>query len=528
MEKRKFRFFALILVMAVVLCGCGDNKTQTAGGNAAGTTGNSTAAGNEQTTSSTVKDSAVVGIQQDIDSLDPDKAVAAGTKEILFNIYEGLVKPDENGKLVPAVASDYKISEDGMTYTFTLRDGITFQDGSLVTTGDIVYSVKRSAGLLETSDPEVVTEPALSSISDVKAVDDKTVEITLKAANTELLGYLTCAVVPEDSGDSLAKTPMGTGPFAFASYTPLEKLVLKKYDGYWGTKAHLTEVTFKIVSDTDSAMLALQSGSIDIYPYVTSDQAEQLSGNFTILDGTMGLVQGLFLNNENKLFQDVRVRQAVNYAVDRQALIDMVGGGKGTALETDMFPELTEYYNADTANTYSYDPAKAKELLAEAGYPDGITFTITVPSNYDFHVSTAQVLVEQLAQAGITAKIQEVEETAWLSDVYTKRNYEATITGLAAKVLMPGRGLSRYASTATNNFMNYKSDAYDALLAKALATTDENEKVADYKQLQQMLTDDAASVYLQDPALLVAINPDLTGYKFYPIFVQDMASIAWK
>ncbi|SFR58048.1 ABC transporter substrate-binding protein [Anaeromicropila populeti] len=468
--------------------------------------------------------SVVVGITQDLDSLDPHKAVAAGTKEVLFNIFEGLVKPDEEGNLVPAVASDYTISEDGTVYTFILRDGVKFHNGKLVTAEDVIYSIKRCAGLLETTDAEVKVETALANIKEVTAKDEKTIEIVLKEGDIELIGYLTCAIIPCDY-DQQATQPVGTGPFKFKSYQPLESVELEKNAEYWDSALpYLNEVKFQISSNTDAAFLQLEAGAIDIFPYLTEDQAKQLETTFRIETGHMNLVQALFLNNKAEPFTNEKVREALNYAIDKQGIIDMVSGGKGTILGSNMFSGLSKYYLAELEDYYPYDVNKAKELLKEAGYENGFTFTITVPSNYQFHVDTAQIIVEQLKQAGITAEIELVEWSAWLEEVYVGRNYQSTIIGLDAK-LSPRDLMERYTSTASNNFMNFNSAAYDEIIEKAIKSTNETEKIEYYYQLQKILAEDSASVYLQDPPLMVAVNKKLGGYKFYPVYVQDMAHV---
>ncbi len=518
MKKQKLSLFFILVTLAAVLCGCSDGKQEKGPDESIPPAESGTAE------EPVYGGSVVVGIQQDIDSLDPHKAVAAGTKEILFNIYEGLVKPDKDGNLVPAIAESYTVAPDGKSCTFVLRDNVTFHNGNPVTAEDVVYSIKRCAGLLKNAEPTVVVEKALSHIIEVNTPDEKTVEVVLDEPNTEIAGYLTCAVIPSDSKD-LEKNPVGTGPFKFQSYTPLESLIVVNNDAYYGQKAYLDEVTFKMVANTDAAFMDLQSGSIDIYAYLTSDQAAQLEGTFRIEKGTLNLVQGIFLNNKSELFSDKRVRQALNYAVDRQGILDMVGNGDGHILESDMFPGFGIYYSKEAEMTYERDVEKAKELLREAGYPEGISFTMIVPSNFQYHVSTAQVAVEQLKEAGIHVTLKTVEETTWLSDVYTDRNYDATLYGLAAKVVVPGRVMERYASEASNNFINYSNPEYDKVLEKALKATDQQEKIDCYKELQQMLADDAASVYLQDPAHLIAVNPKLKGYTFYPVFVQDMSTI---
>ncbi|MBO4627439.1 MAG: ABC transporter substrate-binding protein [Lachnospiraceae bacterium] len=472
----------------------------------------------------------VVGITQDLDSLDPHKAVAAGTREVLYNIFEGLVKPDKDGKLVPAVAESYEISEDGTTYTFVLREGVKFHNGETVTAADVVYSLNRCAGRLETSDPEVQVVPAFSVISDIaaskNAAGKDVITVTLSSPNTELIGFFTSNIIPKNYADQ-AKAPIGTGPFKFVSYKPMVELVMERFDDYYGQKAHLAKVTFSISESSDAAFLQLQAGSIDIFPYLTVDQAEQLEGKFTIEVGDMSLVQGLFLNNAVKPFDDVRVRKAMNYAIDKKELLTMLNGGYGTAIGSGMYATFGLYYDATLENAYPHDEAKAKELLAEAGYANGFTFTVKVPSNYVYHVQTAEVLANQLKKVGITMKIELIEWASWLSDVYKAHNCEATIIGLDSQ-LAPSDILKYYIGGSAKNFMNYKSDAFDAAYTKATATADTTKKVELYHELQKYLSDDAASVFLQSPSLMVAVNPKLAGYTFYPVYVQDMASVYFK
>lgn len=517
MKKRSSLLMIVVLILAIALYGCGGKKGEESN--------NENTPGDNQSLNTPVNGGEiVVGIQQDLDSLDPHKAVAAGTKEVLFNVFEGLVKPDKDGNLVPAVADNYEISEDGKVYTFTLRNNVKFHNGNLVTADDVVYSIQRSAGLLKDTDPSVFVETALSNIVEVNKVNDKTVEVVLDHGDTELIGYLTCAIIPKDYNEQ-GSAPIGTGPFKFVSYTPLENLIVVKNEDYYiPEEPYLDKVTFKIVPNTDAAMLELMGGSIDIYPYLTDAQAEQLKEKFQVLTGNMNLVQALFLNNGVKPFDDVRVRKALYYATDRQGIIDMVAGGKGSIIGSNMFIGFGKYLNEEVINMYSYDIEKAKELLTEAGYPNGFTFTITVPSNYAFHVETAQVIVEQLKLVGITAKIQQVEWASWISDVYQGKNYEATIVGLDAK-LAARDVLERYKSTAENNFVNYNDSEYDELLIKAIASVNVDEKISYYKELQKMLAEDAASIYIQDPALLVAVNKKLGGYTFYPVYVLDMSKV---
>lgn len=468
--------------------------------------------------------SIVVGIQQDLDSLDPHMIEAAGTSEVLFNIFEGLVKPDENGELVPAVASGYKISEDGTTYTFTLREDVKFHNGQPVTIEDVIYSIQRCAGRLEGQTEPLVS--AYSVITEVNQVDEKTIELVLDQGNTELIGYLTAAIIPKDYTEQNTN-PVGTGPFRFVSYSPQHAFVMEANEEYWGGAPYLDKVEFRIVANTDSAMLGLKSGSIDIYPYLTSDQAAELSSQMNILSGPANIVQALFLNNQVEPFQDMRVRQALCYAVNVQEIMDMIADGYGTKIGTGMFSAFHQYYREDLKDYYQTDLVKAKELLTEAGYPNGFEMTITVPSNYQFHIDTAQVLVEQLKQVGITAKIELIEWASWLTEVYRGRNYQSTVVGLDAE-LAPKALMGRYQSDSTKNFINFSDKEYDEVLIQAVNSIDMQEKIETYQRLQEILTEQAASVYLQDPAKLVAMNKELAGFVFYPVYVLDMSKVYFK
>lgn len=462
-----------------------------------------------------------IGIPQDLeDSLDPHKAVAAGTKEVLFNLFEGLVKPTSDGDLIPAVASAYEESEGGKVYTFTLRDGVKFHDGSLVTAEDVKFSLDKCA---DTSNGGPLV-PAFSNIESVTIADDHTVVVTLQEADTEFLAYMTTAIIPK-ANENPDTNPIGTGPYKYVSRSPQENFIVERFDDYWGEKANIENVTFKICANADSIVMNLEGGSIDMFARVTATQAAELSDKFDVLEGTMNLVQALYLNNAVAPFDDVRVRQALSYAVNPQEIMDIISDGKGTELGSSMFPAFGKYYMEELNDTYQQNFDKAKELLTEAGYPDGFSFTITVPSNYQPHIDTAQVLVEQFANIGVTANIQLVEWDSWLSDVYTDRNFESTVVGVDASSLTGAALLQRFTSTASNNFINYNNADYDKAFANALASTDDAEKTKYYKECETILATDAANVYIQDLPEFVALNKNYTGYEFYPLYVQDIAKL---
>ena len=503
----KKKFLALVLLMTLlgtVLSGCGDGS--------AAETQKSRADTNEL----------VVGIAQDLDdSLDPHKTVKAGTREVMFNVFEGLMKPTPDGDLTPAIAESYEVSEDRMTYTFHLREGVQFHNGKTVTAEDVVYSIQRCAAATETG---IVQVEAFSVIQDIKTPDDKTVAITISEPSNEFISYMTTAILPADY-DKQDTAPVGTGPFKFVSRTAQDSVVLEKFDGYWGTPAQLDKVTLKIIENADSLMMSLQSGAIDLCAHLTSTQVAQLGENFDVAEGTMNLVQALYLNNAEKPFDDVRVRQALCYAVDKQEIIDLAFDGYGSPIGSSMYPAFGKYFDDSLTNYYTKDVEKAKALLAEAGYPGGFDMTITVPSNYKPHMDTAEVLVQQLAQIGVNAAIEPIEWESWVSDVYVGRQFQSTVVGVDASNMTARALMERFTSDYGKNFINYNNAEYDALFRQTLTAYDDAEQTALYKQMLANLTENAANAYIQDLADLVAVRKGVEGVTFYPIYVLDLANL---
>ena len=461
-----------------------------------------------------------VGLPQDLDnSLDPYQITAAGTREVLFNVYEGLVKPDTDGNFVDAVASEHEISEDGLTYTFTLRDGVIFHNGEKVTIDDVLYSFETCAA---TTTSTAVAE-ALSDIQDITADGNKVV-ITLPAANSSFLSTVSgVAIVPASYKDQ-ATAPVGTGPFKFDSYSPQDKAVFVRNDDYYGEKPALAKVTCKIYEDANALFTALNSGALDMAFHLTVDQVNNLSNGYNVVEGEMNLVQALYLNNARAPFDDERVRQALCYAIDIDSLLELTEDGHGVKLGSSVYPSFTKYFDEDLVGAYPYDPEKAAALLKEAG-AEGISFTIKVPGNYTPHVDTANVLVEMLSMVGVNASIEKVEFTTWLTDVYKGRDFDATVIGFDAAYLSPDALLQRWVSDDGSNMINFNNADYDAAIEKAQSSPDEEEQIQAYKEAQKILSDTAANVYLQDLADFVALNPEFTGYEFYPIYAVDFSKI---
>ena len=516
MKKKQLLSGVMALLLSASLCACGGSKTAEGTSEAAGES-------SEAETSNTLSEgtpvpggSVVYGMTQDLASLDPHVDTDAGTRDVVFNLYEGLVKPTSDGGFIPAVASDYIISDDAKTYTFTLRDGITFHDGTPVTIEDVKYSIDRYAEIQGESS-------AFSSLVDsVEVQDDKTLVVNLKESYSEFLPMMTIAIIPQSNEDP-AGNPIGTGPFKYVSYTPGQNMELEKYDGYWQEGVpSLDSVEFKFIADVDTAFVELQAGTIDILKYLTSAQAETLGDDYNIVQGSMNLVHAMYLNSAYEPLSKTEVRQALCYAVDRDAINNFIFGGKSHIIGSHMIPAMSKYYEPEAETVYSYDPEKAKELLADAGYADGFDLEITVPSSYSQHVDSAQIIADELSQVGINVTLNQVEWSTWLQDVYKGGNFQATVIGFDG-TLAPSDWLKKYVTDDAKNFMHYSNTEYDDVFNTAYTTVDDDVKVENYKKAQMILAEDAAAVYIEDPANLVAVSKKFGGYTFSPTAAEDMS-----
>ncbi|MNW25970.1 Oligopeptide-binding protein AppA precursor [compost metagenome] len=462
-----------------------------------------------------------VAMSTEPDNLDPYLSAATDTSSMMDNVFDGLFEAGVDGGLVPAIAESYEISEDGLTYTFKLRQGVKFHDGTDLTSADVYYSYAKLAGL-EGAEP---LSSKFASVAKINTPDDYTVEVTLKSVDAAFLAANIAAIVPEGY-EQQSQAPVGAGPFKFMEYKPGQKLVLTANDAFYDQARApvLDGVEFQFMPDQNSAVLALQAGDIDMVPGISSQGALQLGEKFNLVSGPQNMVQLMALNHTVEPLNDEKVRQAINYAVDKDVIIQTVVEGQGTKLGTNMSPAMAKYYQEGLENYYTPDLEKAKQLLSESGHPDGFDLTITVPSNYQMHVDTAQVIAEQLKQVGIRVQIKQIEWSNWLENVYNNAQYEATIIGLTGK-LDPNEVLVRYESTYNKNFYKYSNSEYDALIAEARTELDEAARADLYKKAQKILTEQAVAVYIMDPSRTVAMAGNLTGFKMYPVQKFDFAEM---
>lgn len=467
-----------------------------------------------------VKDTVRLNISSEIDSLNPWISAASDTAAIMDNVFEGLYGVDDEGNLVPRISSGYEVSEDGLVYTFKIRDNIFFHNGKKLTSEDVLYSYQT---FLKDAGKGNYRFPFISSVD---APDDYTFVVTLTAPSASFLISTVEAILPKGY-DNQANFPIGTGPYKFVEYQPSQKVVFEANEKYYDETRlpSIKNVIVYIMSDSSSIIAALQSNQLDVAE-ISSKNAQILGSEYTVLSSPRNLVSVFVLNNKVAPLDNVLVRRAISMAVTKVSVADGVFDGFAEVVNSTISPVNKAVYNGDILSINSYNVEKAKELLAQAGYPDGFDLEIISPANYWQHVDTAQILQQELAQIGIRVTLKNVEWGTWLEEVYKKRNYTTTVIGLDGK-LDPFNSLVRYKSDARNNFVNYSNPEYDEVVDKILNASDD-ERIQLFKKAQEIIAKDAGSVFLCAPNSIVATVKDLKGYKFYPVFFKDFNSLYYE
>lgn len=467
------------------------------------------------------RDDVVVGLGLEPPHLDPTAGAAAAIDEVVYaNLFEGLTRIDESGEVQPALAESWEVSEDGLAYTFRLHDGVTFHDGTTFDAEDVVFSLDRAR-----ADDSVNAQKGLfEAIAAVEAVAPLEVRVTLSHPQAQFpwnMGWGDAVMVAPESAEGNGNNPVGTGPFRFDRWVSGDRVVLQRYDGYWGQPPALATVTFQVIPDAAAQVQAMLAGDVDAFPNMGAPETlAQFESDpaFTVAVGTTEGETILAINNERPPFDDLRVRQALSYAINRQDIIDGAQFGYGTPIGSHFAPHHPAY--VDLTGRYSYDPARAQALLAEAGHPDGFSVRLVLPPP-SYARRGGEIIASQLAQVGITVEIEPVEWAQWLEVVFTNANYDLTIVSHTEPMDIGIYGRDSY-------YFNYASDAFRDVMGRLATATDTAEQNALYAEAQQLLAEDAVNVFLFQLPKLGVWDARLQGmWVNSPIQASDMTGVSW-
>ena len=419
----------------------------------------------------------------------------------------------------PALAESWDISEDGLSYTFTLRDGVTFHDGTSFEAGDVVFSLERAVA----DDSTNAQKGLFEAISVVEAVDDRTVRITLSRPEGALLynlGWGDAVIVAPESADTNRENPVGTGPFRLDRWTRGTEIRLVRYDDYWGDAPALERATFRVVPDPAAASAALQAGDVQAFPNFPAPELVPLFKNdprFTVVVGTTEGETILSMNNGREPLTDVRVRRAIAHAIDRRSIIDGAMFGLGTPIGSH-FPPHSEAY-VDLTGETSYDPIKARELLNEAGI-ENLSLSLKLPPP-TYARRGGEIIAGQLRDVGVDVRIEPVEWGTWLDQVFTNKDYDLTIVSHTEP-----NDIGIYARD--DYYFDYKNDAFDGVMETLAETTDETERNALLEDAQRILADDAVNGFLFQLAKAGVWDAKLEGlWSNAPVQANDLTDVRW-
>ncbi|HEY9323421.1 MAG TPA: ABC transporter substrate-binding protein [Agromyces sp.] len=454
----------------------------------------------------------VIGVTSDPDTLFPWKATQFQAVNVLQNLYGTLTEFDADLNVVPGLAESWEASEDGLTVTFKLREGVTFADGSTFGSEDVKFSLEA----IQAEATAAVSRTSLASVAAIEAPDEQTVVLTLTAPDAALpanLAVINMAMLSSDDTEAeLNTTPNGTGPFVLEDRKASQSLTLAKNDAYWGDAAKLDTVEFRVIPDESSIVSAMQSGNVQLAVFddpLVAQTAE--SGTVTVEKTPQLSYHALQLNARRGDLADVNVRLAIQCAVDRQEVLDTAALGEGEVTGPITSPAYRS--DPDARPCPERDLDQAAEYLDKAGKSDGVTIkTIVSQGEYATSVNEAQNLKAQLAEANITLELEVLESGAFV-DRWIAADFDAAVALNGGRPDPDGMYGRYFTSTGNlNQVAGYSSPELDALFAEGKQSSDPDERKDIYAQISENLEDNAAWIWLFTSYSYTAASSEVQGF----------------
>ncbi len=469
-------------------------------------------------------DSVTLGMALEPPGLDPTVAPAAAIGEVVhYNIFEGLMKIEGDGKLVPLLAAEApKVSDDAKTYTFKLRAGVKFSNGEPLTSADVKFTFEKDGADGSTNKEKGV----FANIASIDTPDETTVVLHLKETNPNLLfnlGENTGVILEPKSAPSDATQPVGTGPYKLDGWVKGSAITLVKWDGFRdAAKIKIAKATFRIINDQAAQVTALLAGDIDAFPrFGALDSLKQFQDNpgFAVSVGSTEGKTIVSTNNKKPPFDNLKVRQAMAYAINRADVVKAASNGIGTLIGSHYTPN--DPYYIDLTGRYPFDPAKARASLKDSGVATPIQATLTIPPA-PYAGPAGEVVAAELAKVGINLKIEKVEWAVWLDKVYKKHDYDLTIISHVEP-----RDLNIYANP--DYYFQYDSKTYQDIYHKLSTSADPAEQKKWTEAAQKQLSEDAVNVFMYVLPHVTVAKKGLGGlWSNSPIFANDLSALSWQ
>ena len=477
-----------VLMMATMLAGCS--------GGASSSTPASASASAASGTSSNDSTTLTLAINADILTTDPQALNNGTTTSVLYNVFSNLVKYDDAGEIVMDLAESYELLEDQVTWEFKIREDAVFHDGTPVTAEDVAWSLTRV--MTDESSSDYMN---FSPLAEAVAVDDYTVHVVSKDPYPIMLQLLCkggAAVLPkayfeENGEEAWLANPIGSGPYQLTEYVKDDHVTLVPFADYYGEQnPDWEEVIFRVVPESSTRVGELIAGNVDAVNMVIPTEWERVNGNegTAVVNGPSTRVYQLALKTDKGPTADLRVRQAIDLAIDDQTIVDTILQGAGTPMLTRV-PSGVNGCNEDLVGKYNYDPERAKELLAEAGYPDGFSMKIEAPTGrYTMDAEISQAIVAMLSQVGITVDLQLLESSAY-SNVFSAHSAEdGFMTCFGLGFFDASYGMIGYFGVNTSGESNWNDQEYIDMYYEAEFNMNEEERTQLFQEMQQMVADE--------------------------------------
>ena len=456
--------------------------------------------------------------------LDPTAGTAAAIDRVVYsNIYEGLVKVNDMGQFIPGLAEKWDVSPGGKIYTFHLRKGVKFHNGEPFNAQVAKWNLERAMA----ADTKNIHPEYFRVIGKIETPDDHTLITYLKEVDALFIAHLAegdGVMLPMKGYEKANSEPVGTGPFKFVKWVRGDRVEMERFGGYWNPGLpYLDKVTIKFIGDPSAQVAALKAGDIDVIgnmlaPELVKDLEKD--NRFKVISGSTTGEVIMSTNNKAAPFDNRKVRQAVAYAIDRQAVIDLAMFGYGTPIGSH-WPPTTPYYK-DLTRRFGYNPEKAKALLAEAGYPNGFEATIKLPAPYAYSKRAGEVIADMLTQVGIKLKIEIVDWGVWIDRIFKNKEYQLTMIGHVEPW-----DIGIYANP--NYYFQYDSQEFRDALDKALKAPNEAEKAKWFGRCQEIIAEDAVNGFLFVFPSMPAMKANVMDWwRNYPAIALDCTNVWWK
>lgn len=509
-KKRLLSLIGLLMVVVMTLTACGGGKKQ--------------AGGAERT-------DLIVGHGADATTLDPQDSNDQPSSRVFRHLYDNLVKFDNDMNIVGVLAEDWELEDDDLTWNFKLKEGVKFHNGEILTSEDVKYTIERykETGLVA---------HMLELIDEVEVVDDYNFIIRTSEPFAALLAHLShnsAGIINQKSveagGEDYGQKPIGTGPYLLEDWKAGDSIVLKRFEDYHGDLPAMEEITFKVIPEANNRTIALETGEVDIiYQVDPEDQARiDEDEELVFYEAPAFSLQYMGMNTSKKPFDDVRVRKAINHAIDKEQLIEVVLRGAGTPANQVLTDTLLGH-NPDIKG-YEYDPEKARELLKEAGYPDGFETELWTNDN-QIRVRMTEMIQAQLKEVGIDVKTKTLEWGAYLEESATG-NQDMYMLGWSISTADPDQGIgglyhSKNLGSGGNRSF-YENDKVDELLdLGARESHDEEKRGKYYQEAQKIIVDDAVTVFTYWDTYNAGLQKYVEGFTIHPAGHIDLTTVTFK